>query len=75
MQRELLYRVYLVRYVGGREREKGEGEEGKGERQKLYLQRKGVGRGEIPLAWWKGEVGSGQDLSLKGTGCLHERPG
>lgn len=75
MQGELLYRIYLMGYGGGREGEKGEGKEGKGERQKLYLQRKGVGRGEILLPWWKGEVGSGQDLSLKGTGCLHERPG
>ena len=45
-ERELGYRVYLVGYGGGREREKGrKGRKAgkKGERQKLPLQKKGEG--------------------------------
>lgn len=60
----------------------GEGKERRGKGRKgrergrscIFREKEGGGR-KIHLTWWKGKVGSGWDLSLKGTGYPTERPG
>lgn len=65
MQRELGYRACLVDYGGRREREKGEGEEGKRGRSCIFRE-KGGGGSKIHLPWWRGRLGVGGTYLFKG---------